>query len=107
MSICRRRIWGKELLLALLIVGWVAIAEKGHGTSVEASGEQTTPWGADESRIREETMLHFQAILRLDTSNPPGNEKLVVDYLREVLEKEGIPTQTFALDPPATGPRAA
>lgn len=99
MSICRRRIWGKELLLALLIVGWVAIAEKGHGTSVEASGEQTAPWGTDESRIREETMRHFQAILRLDTSNPPGNEKLVVDYLREVLEKEGIPTQTFALDP--------
>ncbi|MFM8393076.1 MAG: M20/M25/M40 family metallo-hydrolase, partial [Acidobacteriota bacterium] len=39
------------------------------------------------------------AILRLDTSNPPGNERLVVDYLRGVLEREGIETKTFALDP--------
>jgi acetylornithine deacetylase/succinyl-diaminopimelate desuccinylase-like protein len=44
-------------------------------------------------------MRHFQAILRLDTSNPPGNEKLVVDYLKGVLDKEGIETKLFANDP--------
>ena len=53
----------------------------------------------DRAQIEEETMRHFQAILRLDTSNPPGNERLVVDYLRGVLEREGIETKTFALDP--------
>lgn len=53
----------------------------------------------DRVRIEEETMRHFQAILRLDTSNPPGNEKLVVDYLKGVLEREGIETKIFALDP--------
>ena len=30
-------------------------------------------------------------MLRLDTSNPPGNEHLVVEYLKQVLDKEGIP----------------
>jgi acetylornithine deacetylase/succinyl-diaminopimelate desuccinylase-like protein len=53
----------------------------------------------DWAKIEEETMRHFQAILRLDTSNPPGNEKLVVDYLKGVLEHEGIETKVFALDP--------
>ena len=53
----------------------------------------------DWARIEEETMRHFQAILRLDTSNPPGNEMLVVDYLKGVLEGEGIETKVFALDP--------
>jgi len=53
----------------------------------------------DWTRIEEETMRHFQAILHLDTSNPPGNEKLVVDYLKSVLEREGIETKVFALDP--------
>ena len=43
--------------------------------------------------IEEETMRHFQAILRLDTSNPPGNEILVVEYLKGVLEREGIETR--------------
>ena len=54
---------------------------------------------SDSAKIEEETMRHFQAILRLDTSNPPGNEKLVVDYLKRVLEQEGIETKVFALDP--------
>lgn len=49
--------------------------------------------------VEEETMRHFQAILRLDTSNPPGNESIVVDYLKSVLEREGIETKVFANDP--------
>ena len=53
----------------------------------------------DWAKIEEETMRHFQAILRFDTSNPPGNEKLVVDYLKSVLDGEGIETKVFALDP--------
>ena len=35
--------------------------------------------------------------MQLDTT--AGHEVLAVDYLRKVLESEGIPTQTFALDP--------
>ena len=61
------------------------------------STAQTTQ--SDQAKIEEETMRHFQAILRFDTSNPPGNEKLVVDYLKSVLEQEGIETKVFALDP--------
>ncbi len=57
---------------------------------------QTPP---DWTKLEEETMRHFQAILRLDTSNPPGNEKLVVDYLKSVLDREGIETKIFANDP--------
>jgi acetylornithine deacetylase/succinyl-diaminopimelate desuccinylase-like protein len=53
----------------------------------------------DWSRIEEETMRHFQALVRFDTSDPPGNEKPAADYLRQVLEAEGIPVQTFALEP--------
>jgi acetylornithine deacetylase/succinyl-diaminopimelate desuccinylase-like protein len=52
-------------------------------------------WGALEA----ETMRHFQAILRLDTSNPPGNESQAVEYLESVLKKEGIETRRFASDP--------
>src|SRR4030095_11975887 len=52
-----------------------------------------------QAKHEEETMRHFQAILRLDTSNPPGNEKLVGDYLKSVLDQEGIETKVFALDP--------
>ena len=44
-------------------------------------------------------MQHFQAVLRLDTSNPPGNEVVVVEYLKGVLDKEGIPGQVVGTYP--------
>ena len=46
-----------------------------------------------------ETLQHFQALLKLDTSSPPGNEIRAVEYLKQVLDKEGIPYQVFAKDP--------
>ena len=61
----------------------------------EAFGQQTSP---DWSRIEDETMRHFQALIRFDSSDPPGNEKPVADYLRQVLEEYGITVETFALE---------
>ena len=52
----------------------------------------------DWEALNEETLRHFQALIRIDTSDPPGHEAPAVDYLRGVLEAEGIPTQTFALE---------
>jgi acetylornithine deacetylase/succinyl-diaminopimelate desuccinylase-like protein len=60
-----------------------------------AQGSRQPDW----ARLEDETMRHFQALLRLDTSNPPGNEVAVTNYLKQVLEKEGIPVQIFARDP--------
>ncbi len=53
----------------------------------------------DWAKIEEETMRHFQAILRIDSSDPPGHEAPVVAYLKSVLNREGIETKIFALDP--------
>ncbi len=46
-----------------------------------------------------ETLQHFQAMVRLDTSDPPGGEKPVVDYLQRVLAAEGIEVKIFATTP--------
>lgn len=45
-----------------------------------------------------EFLRHYRALVQLNTSDPPGNETRVAEYLKKVLEAEGIPTQTFALD---------
>jgi len=58
-----------------------------------------TPAQPDWAKIDEETLRHFLAIVRMDTTDPPGGEKPVVDYLKQVLEAEGIAVQTFALEP--------
>jgi acetylornithine deacetylase/succinyl-diaminopimelate desuccinylase-like protein len=53
----------------------------------------------DWNAVDDEAMRHFQALLRMDTSDPPGNEKPAADYLKQVLEKEGIPVQVFSVEP--------
>ena len=44
-------------------------------------------------------MRHYQAVLRLDTRNPPGNEVVVAEYVKGVLDKEGIPATIVGSDP--------
>jgi acetylornithine deacetylase/succinyl-diaminopimelate desuccinylase-like protein len=56
---------------------------------------QTPDW----TKINEETMRHFQALVRLDTTDPPGNETRVVEYVKKVLDAEGIPSIVTAKDP--------
>jgi acetylornithine deacetylase/succinyl-diaminopimelate desuccinylase-like protein len=46
-----------------------------------------------------ETLRHFQTLVRVDSSGAPTWEKPAVDYLRTVLEAEGIETKTFSVDP--------
>jgi len=40
--------------------------------------------------VTAETIRHLQALLRLDTTNPPGNEMLAAEYLAGVLRADGI-----------------
>jgi acetylornithine deacetylase/succinyl-diaminopimelate desuccinylase-like protein len=62
-----------------------------------------TPSGPDWTGAQDETMRHFQALLRFDTSDPPstppGGEKPAADYLKQILDKEGIPAQVVSLEP--------
>jgi acetylornithine deacetylase/succinyl-diaminopimelate desuccinylase-like protein len=74
---------------------WIAF----FAAVISATMPAQAPRAPDWPRLEAETLQHFQALLRLDTSNPPGNEKLAADYLKQVLDREGIPAQIFALEP--------
>ncbi len=63
-----------------------------------AIGRGQTP-SVDWKSQRAEILQHFRSLVQIDTSNPPGNERRVVEYLKSVLDKEGIPSQIWALDP--------
>jgi acetylornithine deacetylase/succinyl-diaminopimelate desuccinylase-like protein len=59
---------------------------------------QTPPAGTvDWERLKPEILEHYRDLIRLDTT--AGHETIAVDYLKKVLEGEGIATRTFALDP--------
>lgn len=74
---------------SLLLISFIAYS------TVQAQTKQPD-WKA----IEQETMQHFQAILRMNSSGLSGGSELpVVEYMKSVLEKEGIEVKTFALDP--------
>ena len=55
------------------------------------------PAAPDWNKLRPEILQHYRSIVQIDST--AGNETKVVEYLKKVLEAEGIPTTTFALDP--------
>jgi len=63
----------------------------------QGAAAQADP-AAARAAIDAETLRHFQALVRMDTTSPPGNEKPAADYVAQVLAGEGIPVQTFAVE---------
>ncbi len=53
----------------------------------------------DWEKEKSEILNHYRSLVQIDTRNPPGNETKAVEYIKKVLESEGIPTKTLALDP--------
>ena len=51
----------------------------------------------DWNTLQVEILERYRALVMLDTTS--GHETLAVDYLKKVLEAEGIPTKTFAMNP--------
>jgi len=49
--------------------------------------------------VGEEAVNHLVNLVRIDTSNPPGNETLAANYVKAALAAEGIESEMFALDP--------
>src|ERR1700678_2804829 len=53
----------------------------------------------DWSKINDEALRHFQALVQIDSTDPPGNETRVAEYVKKTLEAEGIPVMMVAQDP--------
>jgi acetylornithine deacetylase/succinyl-diaminopimelate desuccinylase-like protein len=65
------------------------------GTTLISGFAQAPDWG----KVNGEAMRHFQGLVRIDSTDPPGNETKVVEYVKKVLEAEGIDVIVAAKDP--------
>lgn len=53
----------------------------------------------DPAAWRDETVKHLSELIKLDTSNPPGNEIRAARYIESVLTQEGIESEIFESAP--------
>lgn len=56
------------------------------------------PYLIDWQEVGKESVDHLVNLIKINSSNPPGNESDVVQYLELVLATEGIHSDTYALD---------
>jgi acetylornithine deacetylase/succinyl-diaminopimelate desuccinylase-like protein len=57
-----------------------------------------TPAGSAEARSAE-AKTFLTALVKIDTSNPPGDEIKAANYIKSVLDREGIPSEIFESAP--------
>ncbi|HKV33668.1 MAG TPA: M20/M25/M40 family metallo-hydrolase [Pyrinomonadaceae bacterium] len=53
----------------------------------------------DWTKVRAEAVQLLQELIRIDTTNPPGNERAAALYLQKLLESEGIETRLLEVAP--------
>jgi len=53
----------------------------------------------DWTKITEEAVTYLRDLVRIDTTNPPGNEEAAAHYVNEVLATEGISAQVLPFAP--------
>jgi len=60
------------------------------------TGQERYP--VDWNQLAPEILERFTELLKIDSSNPPGNETKVAKAVQAMLQREGIPSSLFALD---------
>jgi acetylornithine deacetylase/succinyl-diaminopimelate desuccinylase-like protein len=53
----------------------------------------------DWSRARAEAVQLLQELIRIDTTNPPGNERAAASHIQKLLEADGIETKVLDVSP--------
>ncbi|MFY9531216.1 MAG: M20/M25/M40 family metallo-hydrolase [Candidatus Acidiferrales bacterium] len=65
----------------------------------QVPGQAPAATGFDISKLSLESIAWLQSLIRINTTNPPGNELAAAKYLKSVLDKEGVPTEIFESTP--------
>jgi acetylornithine deacetylase/succinyl-diaminopimelate desuccinylase-like protein len=64
--------------------------------AAQSSAQQAQP---DFAAAQKEAVKFLGELVKIDTSNPPGNETRAAEYIKSVLEAEGIPAQIYESAP--------
>jgi len=88
-------------ILLCFFAGAVCI-QSGYGQTrlqVQAQAPAVVAPQTDIAKISDEALVWLQDLIRIDTSNPPGNELVAAKYVAGLLQKEGIPSEIFESTP--------
>ncbi len=94
--VCRG--WILMIPLLLLAAPWLR-AQSGPPLGPPPAASTPAPQRADLSPISSDALEWLQNLIRINTTNPPGNEIVAAKYIAGILEREGIHTEIYESTP--------
>src|ERR1700691_5365026 len=98
--------WGKSRMARaripspiLVLIAFLFTAVSGQAQSVPTSPQYSPAASPSLTQIQTDGLGWLQGLLRIDTTNPPGNELVAAKYIAAILTKEGIPSEIFESTP--------
>lgn len=80
--------------VSLLATARLALPFLFSAVSIFAADRVSVDWKAQQAEILD----RYSKLIGIDTTSPPGNEGRAAEYLKQVLDGEGIPAQIFTLE---------
>ena len=88
MSPCARRTFLTMALLLAFAFGFTSASARAQESSL-----------ADLAKLSDDATAWLTGLLRIDTTNPPGNELAAARYIADILQKEGITAEVIESAP--------
>jgi acetylornithine deacetylase/succinyl-diaminopimelate desuccinylase-like protein len=85
--------------LLLFALATFACAAQGYPPLSPPPAQSTAAQTAEITKLQAEAFGWLQGLLRINTTNPPGNELTAAKYIAEILEHEGIHPEIFETAP--------
>ena len=83
----------------LVFIALLFSAAASQAQSVPTSPQYPSAANPSLTQIQQDALGWLQGLLRIDTTNPPGNELVAAKYIAAILTKEGIPSEIFESTP--------
>ena len=86
-------------LLLLVTFAMRPAAAQTRPAKAAAPPQSVATAGLDFPKLQSEAVLWLQGLIRINTTNPPGNELVAAKYLADILKNEGITPEIFETTP--------
>src|ERR1700684_4067337 len=83
----------------LVLIALLTTVLSGQAQSVPTSPQYSPAAGPSLTQIQTDALGWLQGLLRINTTNPPGNELAAAKYVAGILDREGIRSEIFETAP--------
>ena len=87
----------RRIFLVLLLAG-APFSARAYAQAVPAQAQPSAP-AVDLSKLQSDAVLWLEGLIRINTTNPPGNELVAAKYIADILQHEGINSEIFESAP--------